>query len=213
MLKSITVELISSDNIISGLFRSLLSVAERDILVIGNKKASLFFTFSDIEIKKVMIRHTDLFMSKDILAARVCNMLPNDINVLINMVNKEKIITETYNITNKQQSFSLLTHLYKNNSKIIKGSTVLSLDTDNYDIETAYTVLSSDEKCVIEDYRVKEYNKCETLPGLQRQRKNFDPALTSSNSIKTFLNKILRGHKYEQDNWKQGYAGQLSNSS
>ena len=228
MIKSITVEILSGKNKIMGLFRALLTIGNREILVIGNKKNSLFFTLFDIEIKRILVRHTDQLISRQILGQRF-EIPAENIDTAINLVKTERVLTEEYTITEKQQAYSLLVFLYTKYLETNGKSTCPSIDTDCYDIKTPYSVMDSDEEYMSKKFEqppilgcvpntscralsplYNNNNNKSYIPAVSGFYKKADPALIASDDMKTFLNRVLEGHRYERGHRKQEYSGQLS---
>jgi hypothetical protein len=232
MIKSITVDVISESNKITGLFRSMLSVGSREVLVIGNKKTSLFLTLYDITIKKIVLRHTENILSRQLMGPPFNIEIPiSNIHVSIGVQNGERILNEEYIITKKQQAYAMLTFLYQKYAASDTQYTSASIDTDIFDIKVPYTIVSTDEEHITGSYDTEQQSEtkhvqtttalspvCNNvrertyIPGVSTYYKRHDiPSLISSEDMKTFLNKILGGHKYDRNYRKQGYTGQLSN--
>jgi len=222
MLKSITIELLSENNRIIGLFRSLLTVGSvtngfnNDVLVVGNKKSSLFFSFKDITIKEVNIRHSDRMLQKRKLerTSGTTKVPRSDILVSISNGNgDEKIVNEKYIISSKKQAYSFLSFLYAKHSTQATNAKNLEINSDNYDIDIPYSIISRSE--IEMDYRSKQDYKLETrtIPYTENIKKDINPSLINSENIMSFLDKIVRGYKYERDNWEQGYSCKLASSS
>ena len=210
VLKSIIVQLTTDNQEIRSSFRALVSSAGIDVLILGNKKSSMLFKLAKITIESITIKHIGNPYEFDITSKNK--------TMYYTMVAGEKILIETFKPENKKQAYFILTALYiqyKNKKSII--------DTESFCVT---------EHCVIKDLvHPKETSKCEVYehPACIKSnyastkpvnrtcffKKDVEPTLHSSTSMAEFLNEISEGREYErkQNYWKQGYSGQLINSS
>ena len=207
-LKSIVVQLTTDNQEVRGSFRAQVTAAGTDVLILGDKKSSMFFKFDNIEIKSVTIRHVGKeydFKTKKIKSWIKCG--------------EEQILIETYTPENKQQAYFLLTALYiqhKNEKSIIE--TELFAVKDHYTITnldcpketTSYPMSSPLNPTLNSDNRTGHVST-RTSGKTYVYKRDLEPNLHISSVMIDFLNEIIEGRDYErkQNYWEQGYIGQL----
>ena len=207
-LKNITVELTANNQKIRGNFRALVCSSGLDVLILGNKKSSLLLNIDNIVIKSITIKHTG--------DTHAFSTIPkNETLSYINQLGQEKTVIETFEPKNKKQAYFLLTSLYikyKNETSII--------ESDPLTVKDPYIITDldgSNKTIVYNSQELVKHSHIVTKPDSKTYiyKRDTEPNLHSNSSMTEFLNEIAEGREYDrkQNYWKQGYSGQLINSS
>lgn len=206
MLKNTRIKLNLDEQIIEGTFRGIIAASNTDILLLGNKKSSLLLSLADVEIKSILLVHTDQI-------SNFGDGLSNK-SVSTYFLDKERIVTEIYEPFTKQQAFSILTSIYTKyrgskptinteEFKSIYGGFQYKIENTGISNSKHTTYVRNNEPTT----------SCMYNQHITNQHKDLKPKLTKNEGITEYLNKVIGGHKYERNYWEQGYSGQLTNNS
>jgi hypothetical protein len=209
-LKSIVVQLTTDDQEIRGSFRALVSSAGIDILILGSKKSSMLFKLAKITIESITIRHVG--------DPYDFNVTPKNRITSYSMVAGEQILIETFKPESKKQAYFILTALYikyKNEKSIVK--------TESSCVTEQCTIVDLKHPKKASKCKIYEHPSCVRPNHVLTKKVNetpfckrdMEPNLHGNSDMTVFLNEISEGREYErrQNHWKQGYSGQLINSS
>lgn len=204
-LHNVKIKLELENQIIEGTFRGILQASSTDVLLLGNKKSSLLLLFSDTKILSITINHTDSLTS--------FGHKESYKSISTILLNKEKILTETYEPLNKQEAYSILTGIYSK----YKGSktTINTEDFDNIAAELQYNI-KEDSNMVIPfeidkdtDTYCARTNYVSANQYIRQNQAVSEPKITKD-GMSDFMSKILEGHSYKRNYREAGYSGQLT---
>ncbi|NIA10678.1 MAG: hypothetical protein GWP10_13360 [Nitrospiraceae bacterium] len=166
-LRNIEIVLDFRKKFIEGSFRGILTVQNKDIIIIGNKKSSILFPFSESNIKSLRLQYDK------------ANIQPFDETSIVayTSLSSEGFYTRVYRPRTKQEAYSTLVNVYR----MYKTKAVI--DTDKFVGATLYDGFQ---------YKVINSNIVSNTYNKENYNRKYGVFTTPpiNNSLTTYCNKV-----------------------